>query len=74
MHYFAWQVSSALIYVAGSIEKDRILAWQRQLGSSAPAVSPTPSVPEPTTSMPVIVKAVRIRLMDSRVRQELVSA
>ena len=37
------------------------LAWQRQLGAAAPAVSANAPVPEPATSMLVIVAAVGIR-------------
>jgi sugar lactone lactonase YvrE len=50
------------------------LAWQRQLRTAAPGVSANAPVPEPTTSMLVIVAAVGIRRIGGRMRRELVSA
>jgi probable HAF family extracellular repeat protein len=48
------------------------LAWQQQLGSAAPAVSANASIPEPATSMLVIVAGVAICRIGGRVRQELI--
>ena len=58
----------------GAVDGADFLIWQRQLGSSAPAVTANAPVPEPTTSMLVIVAAAGIRRMNGRTRQVLVSA
>ena len=58
----------------GDADGADFLTWQRQLGSAAPAVSANAPVPEPATSLLVIVAAVGIRRIGGRMRQELVSA
>ena len=50
------------------------LTWQRQLGSGPPTVAASAAVPEPGTSMLVIVAAVGIRAIGVRLHRELVSA
>ncbi|MBA4107867.1 MAG: hypothetical protein C0485_19210 [Pirellula sp.] len=58
----------------GAIDGADFLAWQRQLGSYVPAVSANAPVPEPSTSMLVIVAAVGIRKIGGRLRRKLASA
>lgn len=48
------------------------LVWQQQLGSSAPAIAANGPVPEPATSLLLVVAAAGICCMGGRMRQELV--
>ena len=65
--------------VQGDADGDRdvdgadFLAWQRQLGSTS-AVSASAPVPEPATSMLMIVAAIAISRIGGRMCRELVSA
>jgi hypothetical protein len=73
-------VSSMATHMQGDADADAdvdeadFLTWQRQLGSTAPAVSASTTVPEPATSILVIVAAVGVCRIGGRMRQELVSA
>ena len=50
------------------------LAWQRQLGLIAPAVSANAAVPEPPAMVLILLAATGIRCMYSQMRQQLVGA
>ena len=50
------------------------LAWQRQLGLIAPAVSANAAVPEPPAMVLILLAATGIRCMGSQMRQQLVGA
>lgn len=50
------------------------LVWQRQLGSTPPAVAANAPVPEPATLVLLILASAGIRHLDGRTRQQLINA
>jgi uncharacterized protein YjbI with pentapeptide repeats len=53
----------------GDVDGGDFLAWQRQLGSPAPAVAANAPVPEPATSLLLILTAAGMRSIGGRMRQ-----
>ena len=58
----------------GSVDGADFLTWQLRLNSAAPVTSVHANVPEPATSLLIIVAAAGIRRIVTRRRQELITA